>query len=535
MRVPIEVLVLACLLVGVAPQWAVQDILNAAATPVVGGHLPAFDLAVWHGFNLPLMMSFVALVGGIVLYLLLHRPMEHGHLQRTPLLSKIRSKQIFQGVLAWLTALSRRTLRLLGTQRLQPQLLLLMGVTVGSAAATLWLRGLGPVVSTGTRPLLAFSPMFALLWAVGIGAALGAVWQAKYHRLTALALMSVSGLVTVVTFAWFSAPDLALTQLSVEAVTTVLILLGLRWLPKRLEEQVPRRNWWGRTKVRARRARDLMLALLAGTGMAALSFALMTRPFEQTISPFFLERALPEGGGRNVVNVMLVDFRGLDTLGEITVLGAVALTVYALLRRFRPAPESTVLPTQQQALPADMASDLINPRMVSDTAQGYLMVPAVLVRLVLPLAAVVAVYLFMRGHNAPGGGFVAGLVLSTAFILQYIVSGTQWVELHMHLRPRRWIATGLLIATATGLGAFVLGYPFLTTHTAHVHLPLIGDFHVASALFYDIGVFALVVGATLLILTALGHQSVRGHRRPRSTPAPAHAPTAPAPAAQGEH
>ena len=535
MRVPIEVLVLACLLVGVAPQWAVQDILNAAATPVVGGHLPAFDLAVWHGFNLPLMMSFVALVGGIVLYLLLHRPMEHGHLQRTPLLSKIRSKQIFQGVLAWLTALSRRTLRLLGTQRLQPQLLLLMGVTVGSAAATLWLRGLGPVVSTGTRPLLAFSPMFALLWAVGIGAALGAVWQAKYHRLTALALMSVSGLVTVVTFAWFSAPDLALTQLSVEAVTTVLILLGLRWLPKRLEEQVPRRNWWGRTKVRARRARDLMLALLAGTGMAALSFALMSRSFEQTISPFFLERALPEGGGRNVVNVMLVDFRGLDTLGEITVLGAVALTVYALLRRFRPAPESTVLPTQQQALPADMASDLINPRMVSDTAQGYLLVPAVLVRLVLPLAAVVAVYLFMRGHNAPGGGFVAGLVLSTAFILQYIVSGTQWVELHMHLRPRRWIATGLLIATATGLGAFVLGYPFLTTHTAHVHLPLIGDFHVASALFYDIGVFALVVGATLLILTALGHQSVRGHRRPRSTPAPAHAPTAPAPAAQGEH
>ena len=111
MRVPIEVLVLACLLVGVAPQWAVQDILNAAATPVVGGHLPAFDLAVWHGFNLPLMMSFVALVGGIVLYLLLHRPMEHGHLQRTPLLSKIRSKQIFQGVLAWLTALSRRTLQ----------------------------------------------------------------------------------------------------------------------------------------------------------------------------------------------------------------------------------------------------------------------------------------------------------------------------------------------------------------------------------------------------------------------------------------
>jgi multicomponent K+:H+ antiporter subunit A len=532
MRVPIEVLVLTCLLVGVAPQWAVQDMLNAAAAPVVGGVLPSFDLAVWHGLNLPLVMSLVALAGGMGLYWLLRGPMEHGHLQRTPLLSKVRSKQIFRGVLAGLTVLSRRALRGLGTQRLQPQLMLLVSLTAGSAVATLWLRGLGPVVSVGTRPLLPFSPLFGLLWAVGIGAALGAVWQAKYHRLTALALMSVSGLVTVVTFAWFSAPDLALTQFSVEVVTTVLILLGLRWLPKRLEEQVPRRTWWGRLKVRTRRARDLALALLAGTGMATLSYALMTRPFEHTISPFFLTHALPEGGGRNVVNVMLVDFRGLDTLGEITVLGVVALTVYALLRRFRPARESTVLPPQQQAVPADLATDLINPHMVSDPAQGYLMVPAVLVRLVLPLAAVVAVYLFMRGHNAPGGGFVAGLVLSTAFILQYIVSGTQWVELHMHLRPQRWIATGLLIATATGLGAFVLGYPFLTTHTAHVHLPLIGSFHVASALFYDIGVFALVVGATLLILTALGHQSVRGHRRPRSAPPVTPAPL-PTPLAKG--
>eukprot|EP01036_Dinobryon_divergens_P005747 gene5747-7610_t len=119
----------------------------------------------------------------------------------------------------------------------------------------------------------------------------------------------------------------------------------------------------------------------------------------------------------------------------------------------------------------------------------------------------------MRGHNEPGGGFVAGLVLSTAFLLQYIVSGTRWVETHMPLRPPIWIASGLLIATATGAGALLLGYPFLTTHTAHLYLPWIGELHVASALFYDIGVFTLVVGSTLLILTALGHQSLRGHRR----------------------
>jgi multicomponent K+:H+ antiporter subunit A len=140
------------------------------------------------------------------------------------------------------------------------------------------------------------------------------------------------------------------------------------------------------------------------------------------------------------------------------------------------------------------------------------MVPAVLVRLLLPFATMVAVYLFMRGHNEPGGGFVAGLVFSVALVLQYMVSGTSWVEAHLPLYPRRWIGTGLLTALATGLGALFWGYPFLTSHTAHLDLPVVGEIHVASALFFDIGVFTLVVGSTLLILTAIAHQSVRSHR-----------------------
>jgi multicomponent K+:H+ antiporter subunit A len=166
-----------------------------------------------------------------------------------------------------------------------------------------------------------------------------------------------------------------------------------------------------------------------------------------------------------VVNVMLVDFRGFDTLGEITVLVAVALTVFALLRRFRPPKESMQLPAQQRQLAPDVVTDLVNPRHASDTALGFMMVPAVLVRLLLPIALVVSMYLFMRGHNQPGGGFVAGLVMSVAFILQYMVAGTQWVEAQMSLRPLRWMGTGLLFATLTGLGAMALGYPFLTTHT----------------------------------------------------------------------
>jgi multicomponent K+:H+ antiporter subunit A len=107
---------------------------------------------------------------------------------------------------------------------------------------------------------------------------------------------------------------------------------------------------------------------------------------------------------------------------------------------------------------------------------------------------------------------VAGLVVAIAMLTQYIVAGTRWVEGRARLQPPLWIAFGLLVAVTTGIGAFAFAYPFLTTHTAHAALPLLGEVHLPSATFFDLGVFAVVVGATLLILTALAHQSVRGHR-----------------------
>lgn len=505
MRVPSEVLVLICLVVGIAPAWSVGPLLAAAARPVVGGTLPDYTLAVWHGLNLPLMMSLLASAGGIVIYLVQRRQRAHGGLAVTPLLHRFDGQRIFENTLARLSEAGRRGRRVLGTRRLQTQLLLMAVLAVAGAAVSIYLQ---PPRHTATD-LLPFSPMFAMTWVLGGICAVCAAWQAKFHRLAALMLSSGAGLVCCITFIWFSAPDLALTQLIAEVVTTVLILLGLRWLPLRKQTAQPldsRVRRWGR------RGRDLFVAGAAGCGMAALAWVMMTRPFPQSISGFFLDHALTEGGGTNVVNVMLVDFRGFDTFGEITVLGAVALTVYALLRRFRPAVESMALPPQQLAQAPDSGSDLVNPRLAQDTAVGYLMVPAVLVRLLLPLSVLVSVYFFMRGHNQPGGGFVAGLVMSVALVLQYIVSGAEWVEEHLRIYPRRWIAMGLLLALATGLGAVLLDYPFLTTHTAHLHLPVLGEIHVPSALFFDTGVFTLVLGSTMLILTALAHQSIRSHR-----------------------
>ena len=504
MRVPIEILVLLCIVVGIFPQWSIGPALDVAARPVVGGAMPPFSLAIWHGFNKPLVMSLIALGGGIVLYLLLRRGVVAGRFKHAPLLG-LNGQRLFESTLYGLDRASRWALAVLSTYRLQPQMLLMVLAAIVFASVALWAGG----ISWGDRPRVPGNLEFALLWVLGCVAALAAANQAKFHRLAALILLGAVGLAVSLTFLWFSAPDLALTQLTVEVVTTVLFLLGLRWLPKRRPEEAEHLG----LRVRARRARDFVVSLVAGGGMAVLAYAMMTRPAPQSISPFFIDRSLPEGGGTNVVNVMLVDFRAFDTMGEITVLGIVGLTVYALLRRFRPPREMAALPPQQRAVLPDLVSDLINPRTAQDTALGYMMVPAVLVRLLLPIAVVIALYFFMRGHNLPGGGFVAGLCVAIAFLTQYIVAGTYWVEAHLQLKVIRWIALGMLAAVATGLGSLWFGYPFLTSHTAHVTLPGLGEVYFASAMLFDVGVFAVVVGATLLILTALAHQSVRGHRR----------------------
>jgi multicomponent K+:H+ antiporter subunit A len=254
-----------------------------------------------------------------------------------------------------------------------------------------------------------------------------------------------------------------------------------------------------------------VIAVIVGGGMASLAYAILTRPRVFHLSEFFVDRSLPQGGGHNVVNVILVDFRGFDTFGEITVVGVVALTVYALLRRFRPATESITVPRAQRE-DAEHRQALPDPD--QKLPSGYMMIPAVLVRLLIPMAAMVSLFFLLRGHNAPGGGFVGGLVMATAVIAQYMIGGTIWVESRTRIHPQYWIAIGLLAAGCAGVGAWLASRTFLTAISGHVHLPLIGDVHLSTALLFDLGVYMLVIGATVLMLVAIAHQSLRSHRRP---------------------
>ncbi|NMG43112.1 monovalent cation/H+ antiporter subunit A [Aromatoleum toluvorans] len=500
MLLPSALLVAACVLVGVIPEHVIGDYLRTATDALLGADAPAYSLAVWHGFTTPLLMSVVALCGGSLLYAV---AFARRRATTVPLLEAIDGRRIFDALMTGVTSGAEWAMRRLSSHRLQMQMMLLFAVALGGAALLALSGGIG----WGTRPTLPLDPAFALLWVIGGTCALAVAWQAKYHRLAAVAFAGGAGLATSLTFVWLSAPDLALTQLTVEVVTTVLILLGLRWLPRR-DERIAGR---GGTSPRLRRLRDVLVAGACGLGIAALAYAVLTRPGVDGLAPFFVQASLPQGGGLNVVNVILVDFRGFDTFGEITVLGIVALTVFALLRRFRPAPESMPLPRQQreQAAAGDAPPSRVHGGELLPA--GLMMLPAVLARLLLPLAMLVSLFFLLRGHNAPGGGFVGGLVLATAVILQYMVGGTAWVESRLRIHPLYWIAAGLLAAAVAGIGAALAGAPFLTSKAWHGELPWIGELHLSSVLVFDLGVYMLVVGATVLMLVAIAHQSLRSH------------------------
>jgi multicomponent K+:H+ antiporter subunit A len=464
MKLPVEVLVVICVLVGMAPAWTVGPLLALAAGAVLGGPLPEYSLALWHGFNRPLAMSIIASCGGIAFYFWLQRLFNlHDHL-KLPWGGGAAFEALLRGLergARWFTARS-------GNGSLQRYLFLLLLAALGAA---LWpLRRQEAFLGPG-----ALSPAGVMEFAIGgigIVCALGTAvaWR---RRDVALVLVGAVGLVVSLAFEHLSAPDLMLTQLLVEVVSVILLMLALHYLPQHSPAEPGR----------GRLARDAAVAAAAGFGTAALALAVLTRPADP-ISGYYLEKSLPEGGGGNVVNVILVDFRGFDTLGEITVLSVAALTIFALLREFR--------------VPGWALEDLAPAR------DKHPLLLTLISRMLLPLALMVAAYLFLRGHNLPGGGFIAGLVLAISLLLQYVASGTHWVEERLRADYRRWIGAGLLLAGGTGIGSWVLGHPFLTSSFLHPALPGVGEVPLASALFFDLGVFLAVAGSTMLALSAIG-------------------------------
>jgi multicomponent K+:H+ antiporter subunit A len=201
--------------------------------------------------------------------------------------------------------------------------------------------------------------------------------------------------------------------------------------------------------------------------------------------------------------VIIVDFRGFDTFGESFVMAAAGLVIHDLIARLSLAPVTGPARTGRLA-----ALEQRYPLMLATTA-----------RILLPFALMVSVYFFLRGHNLPGGGFIAGLITAIVLMLQTVSNGAQALAPGQGMpgqgmsdsdltRKLSWLHTtiglGLLIACLTGLGSWVLGYPFLTSSFIHPHLPIVGELPLASAAAFDLGVYLSVVGATVLALAGIG-------------------------------
>ena len=473
---PPALLVILVIAIGVAPFLA-EPLVKTVTAAVLGGtaELPDAHLKIWHGVTPALWMSVIAVAGGIIL-LLMFKPLSRAWAAAGPPFAKA----IFDAIIAMLVAIAQAV-----TGRLHDGSLTryaaIFTVTVFAVTAHAWFSG---GVGLPSRDALPIEPVPMTAWILLVTATAVLL---RYHRnrFLALILMGVVGLVVSMAFAYLSAPDLALTQLSVEVVTIILLLLALNFLPR----YTPVESTAGR------RLRDGVISIGAGVGAAALIYTMMLRDFvEPSISAYHLENSYKGGGGTNVVNVILVDFRGFDTFGEIIVLGIAALIIYAITEALLSGPVRARLlnrPTE------DVAGD------------AHPMMMVVVTRVMMPVVLMVGVYIFLRGHNEPGGGFIAGLVVAIGVVMQYMASGYSWASARQRYPFHGIIGTGVLVAGLTGIGAWFFGAEFLTSSFGYFRIPPFEEFELATAMGFDLGVFLCVVGAVMLSLESFSRLARR--------------------------
>ncbi len=483
MRAPALLLATLCILVGLLPALLVENIVNAGTKATT--QLPQFEgvhLAIWHGFNLPLLMSAIALFGGIIFYFALAKSGRIREIDLDPSLGRLQGKLLFEDFLKHLLLISRKIKKKTETGSLQNYLLWILIFSVVLVTTPF----IGQNITTGTRELT-HAPLVAIvLWLLLFSACWMMLWF-HHERIKAVLISGAVGLVVTMVFVTLSAPDLALTQITVDVVTTVLLLMSLSLLPQLTPYESSRTRRW----------RDAVIAISGGLGMSWIVWLIMTRD-HNSISWFFVQQSLPLGGGSNIVNVILVDFRGFDTFGEITVLGIAAIGALCLMDGMRIHGTTITQGLTYRFNPS--------PLMFRMTASW-----------VLPIALVVSLFIFLRGHNYPGGGFIAGLITAMALIIQYIALGQDQAEHMLKAKSGRlyeiWIGLGLLIAGLTGIAAWLFGRPFLTSAHVYVESTLFDQFHFASAAAFDLGVYGTVIGATMLLISVLGdsrHSSMSG-------------------------
>lgn len=436
------------------------------------------ELALWHGFTIPLLLSVLIIVAGSLL-----------HWQRQAL-AKAQFTYPALGSAddsydAVINALRQLSLRITAsTQRGSLQFnLTVIFATLMVLPIVMLIRG----DLTNVHMIVAETPWQAIAAVVIIIAAIAAT--VLDNRLSGVILVGATGYALSFIFALHGAPDLALTQLLVETIIMVLFMLVLRRMPANTEwKQDPKSG-----RLRA------WLAVGVGLAVTVVGMFAINARREEPISQYMPELAKEIGHGANTVNVLLVDLRAWDTFGEITVLIIAATGIASLIYRTQSFTRSSRRPTLQVTGRRWLAAGV-----ESEKALNRSLMVDVSTRILFPSMMVLSLYFFFGGHNAPGGGFAGGLVAALALILRYLAGGRAELDEALPLDGGRTMAVGLLLSLSAVITPMLLGYPPLTTGYTKVGVPLIGDVSLPSALIFDAGVYLIVVGLTLYVLSSLG-------------------------------
>lgn len=520
--------------VGVAPAalLSVAGIV-AALVPVWVGALPygfgqTFDLiageqleplALWHGFSLVLGLSVLIIIVGLALFAA-RRTVSTAQEAVPTWLDMARAYRNgmarLDDLAIWITGRTQRG-------DLSFYLYIILAVTVLAPLGVM----LFPTNSDGSTvslPNVAFAgewmltghPMYLVIAVIMMLAAIAAI-RAK-RRFWAVLLVSTTGYGLAAIFAFQGSPDLALTQLLVESVLTVAMVLGLRVLPPeipRVHEQHD--NQWARA----------LLAIGFGFTMIWIAATAMASRIADPISLAMPDLAYNEGGGTNIVNVTLVDMRAWDTFGEITVLAAAATGVASLVfiaerekrrKNITDIAAGTVGAYRVEESPMNDAevrsfANFFNVKSQPWIVAGATMAPErrsiifeVATRLIFHAVILVSLYVLIAGHNLPGGGFAGGLLAGIAFAIRYVAGGRFELEQSFKIPAGMVLGSGLAIAAIAGVVPLFFGGQVFQAYDVEVLLPFFGHVHFASAMVFDIGVYLVVIGLVIDVLRSLGSE-----------------------------
>ena len=478
----------------------------ADTLPAAGGEVGyPYHLALWHGLEPALFLSLGSIAVGAVLFWLTYR--------RAPLrrILPFAAADVYNGTIRVIARIAVWTTTF--TQRGSlPVYVGTIFVVFVAAQGTAFVGGLMSGAEWQVFVDAWQTPMQLVVAPVMILAGVIAVRARK--RYTGVVLVSVTGLGMVALFATSGAPDLALTQILIETVTLVAFALVLRRIPSRMGEH--NASVWPVARA--------VLAIAGGATMALVALVATGSRVAEPISTAFPELAYELGHGKNVVNVALVDLRGWDTMGELSVLILAATGVASLVfvthrsdllssaiaslptgvtRTRRPLVETDEGPRPRSTQPGSTRQAwLVGGQRVKPENRSILL--EVIVRVLFHTIIVVSIYLLFAGHNLPGGGFAGGLVAGMALVMRYVAGGRYELGAAAPTDAGRLLGAGMTLAIACAVVPLLFGAAPLTSAVWEADLPVLGHVEFVSSTFFDIGVYLVVIGLVLDVLRSLG-------------------------------